>query len=135
PPKPRQIGLTVFDDYPLDELIDTIDWTPFFMTWDLVGKYPAIFEHETVGEAARNLFADAQALLRKLIDEKQIKARAVFGLWPANRIGADDIAVYADENRDEPIAVLHQLRQQTQKPGASEVMQSLADYIAPRESG
>jgi 5-methyltetrahydrofolate--homocysteine methyltransferase len=135
PPVPAKLGVTVFDDYPLEALVDSIDWTPFFMTWDLVGKYPAILDNDTVGEAARSLFADAQAMLKKLIAEKRLKARAVFGLWPANRVGADDIAVYPDEQRDSPIAVLHQLRQQTQKPGASEMMQSLADYIAPRDSG
>ena len=135
PPVPVKTGLTVIDDYPLEELLDSIDWTPFFMTWDLVGKYPAILDNDTVGEAARSLFADAQEMLQKLIAEQRLKARAVFGLWPANRVGADDIAVYADEQRDTPVAVLHQLRQQTQKPGASEMMQSLADYIAPRDSG
>ncbi len=135
PPVPAKTGITVFEDYPLEELVDTIDWTPFFMTWDLVGKYPAIFDHAVVGEPARQLFDDAQAMLHKLIAEKRLTAKAVFGLWPANRIGSDDIAVYGDEKRDQPIAVLHQLRQQTQKPGASELMRSLADFIAPRDTG
>ncbi|KJS04229.1 MAG: methionine synthase, partial [Gammaproteobacteria bacterium BRH_c0] len=135
PPVPCKTGVTVIDNYPLEELVDYIDWTPFFITWDLAGKYPAILSDEKVGEVARSLFADAQAMLTKLISEKHLTGRAVFGLWPANRIGADDIAVYPDESRDQPIAVLHQLRQQTIKPGASDVMHSLADFVAPRDSG
>ena len=135
PPVPRTTGVTVIDNYPLEELVDYIDWTPFFITWDLAGKYPAILSDNKVGEVARSLFADAQAMLDKLIAEKHLTGRAVFGLWPANRIGADDIAVYPDEKRDQPMAVLHQLRQQTIKPGASDVMHSLADFVAPRDSG
>ena len=135
PPVPRTLGVTVFDDYPLEELVDTIDWTPFFMTWDLTGKYPAILEDDKVGEAARQLFEDARAMLTKLITEKRLKASAVFGLWPANRTGADDISVYRDEKRQDVIAVLHELRQQTRKPGAADEMRSLADFVAPAESG
>jgi len=135
PPVPARLGVTVLDDYPLEELLPTIDWTPFFITWNLVGKYPAIFDNETVGEAARNLFDDAQTMLNDLIGQGKLRGHAVFGLWPANRVGSDDIAVYRDEERDTPQAVLHQLRQQTQKPGAGDVMHSLADFIAPRDSG
>ncbi|MGD9662827.1 MAG: methionine synthase, partial [Porticoccaceae bacterium] len=113
PPVPTTIGVRVFEDYPLEDLIDSIDWTPFFITWDLVGKYPAILDDKVVGETARQLFSDAQEMLKKLIAEKRLQAKAVFGLWPANRVNSDDIAVYADETRDKPLAVLHQLRQQT----------------------
>ena len=135
PAAPAFTGVKVFDDYPLEELIATIDWTPFFISWDLVGKYPKILDDKKVGEAARNLYADAQAMLTKIIDEKLIKARAVIGLWPANTVNHDDIAVYSDENRSEPLATLHQIRQQTRKNGAGRELLSLADYIAPAESG
>ncbi|GIX30545.1 MAG: methionine synthase [Porticoccaceae bacterium] len=135
PPVPRRLGVTVLSPYPLEELLATIDWTPFFIAWDLSGKYPAILEDPVVGEAARNLFADAQEMLRRIIAEGLLEARAVFGLWPANRVGGDDIAVYADENRQRVLATLHQIRQQTLKPGAGEICWSLADFIAPRESG
>ena len=135
PPAPRKTGLIALDDYPLDELVDTIDWTPFFITWELAGKFPAILEDEKVGEAARQLYSDARAMLKDIIDGKLLKAKAVFGLWPANRVGGDDIQVYADEGRDQPIATLHQLRQQTRKPGAPDTLYSLADFIAPKDSG
>ncbi len=115
--------------------MDSIDWTPFFVSWDLAGKYPAILEDKKVGEAARNLFEDARAMLEKIIDGKLLKASAVFGLWPANRINGDDIAVYTGEDRSETLAVLHQIRQQTRKPGASETLYSLADFVAPADTG
>ena len=89
--------MTVLDDYPLEALVPYIDWTPFFITWDLVGKYPKIFDDEVVGEAAQNLFADAQKLLKDIIDNKRLTARAVFGLWPANTVNHDDIEVYASD--------------------------------------
>ncbi len=135
PPVPAQTGIQVFEDYSLEELVETVDWTPFFITWGLAGKYPAILEDDKVGETARQLFDDARTMLDKLIAEKRLRARGVFGLWPANRIGADDIAVYRDESRTETLAVLHQIRQQTQKPGAGKTMYSLADFIAPADSG
>jgi 5-methyltetrahydrofolate--homocysteine methyltransferase len=115
-------------------LVDTIDWTPFFITWNLAGKYPKILSDKKVGKAARDLFDDAQAMLKQLIDAKQIKARAVFGLWPANTVNSDDIEVYLDESRTEIQATLHQIRQQTRKKGASSEMVSLADFIAPKDS-
>ena len=135
PPAPRQMGIQVFNDYPLAELVATIDWTPFFITWSLVGKYPAILEDKTVGEAARNLFQDAQTLLAQLTDHGRLRASGVIGLWPANRVEGDDIEVYADESRDEVIATLHHLRQQVRKAGDSDPLLSLADFIAPRDSG
>lgn len=134
PVEPIQPGLTVFEDYDLDELAGFIDWTPFFMTWQLSGKYPRILEDEVVGEAARNLFRDAQAMLRKLIDERHLQARGVIGLWPANSVDDDVIEVYADESRGTVIERLHHIRQQSAK-GRDGVCYSLADFIAPRTSG
>ena len=115
PPKPQFLGVKVFADYPLERLVETIDWTPFFISWELAGKYPDILDDEKVGEAARNLFADAQAMLKRLVSEKLIKASAVLGFWPAARVGGDDIEVYADDERGQTIATLHQLRQQIEK--------------------
>ena len=134
PPIPSALGVQVLDDYPLEALIDTIDWTPFFITWNLVGKYPKILNDEKVGEAARNLFEDAQTMLKQLVSEKQIKACAAFGLWPANTVNSDDIEVYTNESRTEVVSTLHHIRQQTQKTGASSEMMSLADFIAPKET-
>ncbi|WP_108444306.1 methionine synthase [Halomonas denitrificans] len=131
PPRPALTGLQVFDDYDIQELVERIDWTPFFMSWQLAGKYPKILEDQVVGEAARHLFADAQAMLRKLIDEKRIHARGVIGLWPANSVDDDVIEVYADESRQEVIERLHHIRQQTTK-NRDGVCQSLADFVAPR---
>ena len=112
----------------------TIDWTPFFITWELAGKYPNILEDEVVGAQARELFADAQAMLARIVDEKLLTARATVGFWPAERCGEDDIAVYSDESRSERIATLHQLRQQIEKPNGKANL-SLADFIAPEGSG
>ncbi|MDI5892001.1 methionine synthase [Halomonas rhizosphaerae] len=134
PPRPAITGLKVFDDYDIEELVERIDWTPFFMSWQLAGKYPKILDDAKVGEAARSLFADAQAMLRKLIDEKRIQARGVIGLWPANSVDDDVIEVYADESRHAVIERLHHIRQQTTK-NRDGVCHSLADFIAPRESG
>ena len=134
PPTPAFTGLKVFDDYPLEELVDFIDWTPFFISWDLAGKYPKILDDKVVGEAARNLFADAQKMLRKLIDEKLIKASGVIGFWPANTVNADDIAVYNEAG--EQISTLHHIRQQQLKQGKEgEPNLSLADFVAPQDSG
>lgn len=134
PVEPKFLGLKTFDNYDLEELIERIDWTPFFMSWQLAGKYPKILNDEVVGEAARNLFADAQAMLRKLVDEKRVQARGVIGLWPANSVDDDVIEVYADESRSEVIEQLHHIRQQTTK-GRDGICYSLADFIAPKESG
>ena len=135
PEIPKQLGVTVLDDYPLEALVPYIDWTPFFITWDLVGKYPKILDDKVVGEAAKNLFDDAQALLKDIIDNKRLTARAVFGLWPANSINHDDIEIYDAQDSSQSLAKIHHIRQQIQKPGASEELLSLADYIAPKESG
>ncbi|MCE8038128.1 methionine synthase [Halomonas sp. MCCC 1A11062] len=131
PPRPAIIGLKVFDGYDIEELVERIDWTPFFMSWELAGKYPKILDDVVVGEAARNLFADAQQMLRKLIDGKHVEARGVIGLWPANSVDDDIIEVYADESRSEVIARLHHIRQQTTK-NRDGVCYSLADFVSPR---
>ena len=134
PTKPNTLGLMTFDDYDLEELVERIDWTPFFMSWQLTGKYPKILNDEVVGEAAQSLFADAQVMLRKLIDEQRVHARGVIGLWPANSVDDDVIEVYADESRTKVIERLHHIRQQTTK-GRDGICYSLADFIAPKESG
>jgi 5-methyltetrahydrofolate--homocysteine methyltransferase len=133
PPAPRLCGTHRLADISIPALIEFIDWTPFFATWELAGKFPAILDDPQVGEAARSLFADAQAMLRQIADESWFSARAVIGLWPANSEG-DDILVFADEARATPTAVLHTLRQQLpRREGRANV--ALADFIAPRASG
>ncbi|MGP9686489.1 methionine synthase [Halomonas sp. AOP25-F1-15] len=134
PAQPTMVGLKTFDNYDLEELVAFIDWTPFFMSWQLAGKYPKILNDDVVGEAARNLFEDAKSMLRKLIDEKRVQARGVIGLWPANSVDDDVIEVYADESRSEVVERLHHIRQQTTK-GRDGICYSLADFIAPKESG
>ncbi|MDG1942683.1 MAG: methionine synthase [Halioglobus sp.] len=133
PPRPTFLGTRVLDDFPLEQLVDTIDWTPFFITWELAGKYPKILKDEVVGEQATELFNDAQAMLKRIVDEKLLTAKAVVGFWPAARIGSDDVAVYADDSRSETIGTLHHMRQQTEKPDGRENL-SLADFIAPAET-
>lgn len=133
PTKPSFLGVKVFDDYPLEELVDYIDWTPFFITWELAGKYPKILEDKVVGETATNLFNDAQEMLKRIIDEKLIKANAVIGFWPANSINQDDIKVFSNDERSEELAMLHHLRQQTDKPNEKPNF-CLADYVAPVET-
>lgn len=134
PTKPAKLGLEVFDDYPLDELVDRIDWTPFFQSWELAGKYPRILQDEIVGEHATHLFEDAKKMLKKIVDEKWLKARAVIGLFPANSINDDDIEVYTDDERNEVLMTLHSLRQQTERP-PGRPNAALADFIAPKDSG
>jgi 5-methyltetrahydrofolate--homocysteine methyltransferase len=134
PPTPTFTGIRVFEDYDLNKLVDFIDWTPFFISWDLAGKYPRILDDDIVGEAARNLFADAQTMLRKLIDEKLIRANGVIGFWPANTVNHDDIAVYDDQGQQ--ISTLHHIRQQHLKQGMETKPHfSLADFVAPKETG
>jgi 5-methyltetrahydrofolate--homocysteine methyltransferase len=134
PAIPKQLGLHVFDDYPLENLVPFIDWTPFFITWELAGKYPNILEDNVVGEAARNLFHDAQTMLKDIVDNKRLKASAVFGFWPANQINDDDIEIYTDETRSTVQTTLHHLRQQNHKNDEAPLL-SLADYVAPKSSG
>ncbi len=114
PPKPATLGTQVLNDYRIAELVDTIDWTPFFRTWELAGKFPAILDDAKVGEAARALYDDARAMLDKIVAERWFKAAAVYGFWPAAAQG-DDILLFADEARGQPIATLHALRQQLSK--------------------
>ncbi len=130
PPAPTFLGVRNFDNFDLGELVRYIDWTPFFQTWELVGKYPAILTDDKVGEAARNLFDDAQAMLKKIVDEKWLTARAVIGFWPANALDDDDIAVFGDKARKFPIETLHTLRQQMARDNTRANL-ALADFIAP----
>jgi 5-methyltetrahydrofolate--homocysteine methyltransferase len=130
PPRPVQLGVQVLDDLPLETLVPYIDWTPFFMTWELAGKFPAILEDAVVGESARALYADAREMLARLVDERVLKARGVFGLWPCNRLDDDDLVVFADDTRTREIARLRHLRQQAVKPEGQPNL-CLADYIAP----
>jgi 5-methyltetrahydrofolate--homocysteine methyltransferase len=133
PPVPRLLGTRTFVDIPIAELIDTIDWTPFFATWELIGKYPAILNDPTLGEAARSLYADAQEMLQRMIAEGWFRTRAVIGFWPAHGDG-DDILVFDNEARKTPIAALHTLRQQlARREGRANV--ALSDFVAPRASG
>ena len=133
PTIPNKLGVEVFADYPLEELAECIDWTPFFIAWELAGKYPRILTDEVVGEEAGKLFEDAQMMLYKVVSKKWLSARGVYGLFPANSIGHDDLQIYTTETRDGLLMTLHSLRQQTQKsPGQANF--SLADFIAPEET-
>ncbi|MFA0428394.1 methionine synthase [Vibrio sp. 10N.222.51.C5] len=132
PPAPAKPGVHIFNDFDVATLRQYIDWTPFFMTWSLVGKYPAILDHEEVGEEAKRLFKDANDLLDRIEKEKLLEARGMCAMFPANSVG-DDIEVYTDESRTEVLKVLHNLRQQTEKPKGFNYC--LSDYIAPKESG
>jgi 5-methyltetrahydrofolate--homocysteine methyltransferase len=133
PPKPSFIGVKELKNYPLEQLVPFIDWSPFFQTWDLWGKYPQILQDEVVGEAAREVFANAQKMLDKIIKGKWLQANAVYGFWPANSVG-DSVEVYRDEARKDVLHTFHHLRQQNEKP-AGNPNQSLADFIAPKSSG
>ncbi|XID74194.1 methionine synthase [Alkanindiges sp. WGS2144] len=133
PPVPNQLGRQVLRNYPLEKLVPYIDWTPFFVSWSLAGKYPKILQDEVVGEAARDLFEQAQTMLKDIIDHDRLDARAVFSLQPAARIAADDLVVYSDESRDTVTHTFHHLRQQTDNVNRKPNM-SLADYVAPADS-
>ncbi len=137
PTKPKFIGRRVFKNYSLAEIAKFIDWTPFFQTWDLAGKFPAILDDEVVGIEARRVYQDAQAMLEKLIKGQWLQADAIIGLFPANSDG-DDILFYADEERSQPFLVWHNLRQQAERPIVDGVMRPnrcLADYVASKASG
>ena len=133
PPEPALQGTKIFDDYPLDAVVERIDWTPFFHAWELRGAYPRILDDKVVGEAARSLFADGEKMLRRMLDEKRISAKGVIGFWPANGIG-DDIEVYSDMSRTSVRATLHSLRQQGRKSGKRPHF-AMADFVAPKETG
>jgi 5-methyltetrahydrofolate--homocysteine methyltransferase len=128
PGKPTFLGVKAFDAWDLRDLADHIDWTPFFASWELIGRYPLILEDEIVGEAARDLFRDAQAMLTRIIDEKWFTARGVIGFWPA-RADGDDIVVFADEARDAEIARFHTLRQQMKKTNGKPNL-ALSDFVS-----
>ena len=133
PVAPAFLGTRVFDDYPLEELVPYIDWTPFFITWSLAGKYPAILQDAVVGEAARDLFKDAQDMLKQIIDGKLLKAQAVIGFWPAAQRNRNDVVLYADDTRTAERTLFTFLRQQAGKgPGIPNL--SLADFVAPETS-
>jgi 5-methyltetrahydrofolate--homocysteine methyltransferase len=134
PPKPKAIGRRVLKSYDLNELVDTIDWTPFFQTWDLAGPYPAILNDSVVGEQARQVFADGKAMLSKLVSQRRLTANGVFALLPARRTAPEDITLYVDETLQQPLLTWCGLRQQTQKP-SGEFNKSLADYVAAQDSG
>ena len=130
---PAALGLTIFDDFPLETLVPYIDWTPFFRTWELAGRYPAVLDDGTVGTEARKLHADALTLIDEILEHGWLKARGVVGLFPANAVG-DDIEIYADDERACVRAVFHTLRQQIEKPpGRPDYC--LADFVAPKSSG
>jgi 5-methyltetrahydrofolate--homocysteine methyltransferase len=133
PPKPCFLGVRVLEDYPLEELVPLIDWTPFFQTWELAGHYPAILTDPVRGPAASTLFRDAGQLLDRIIRERLLRARGVFGFFPANSTG-DDIELYADSGRSQKAAVIHTIRQQMIKPPGRPNL-ALSDFVAPREAG
>lgn len=132
PAKPNVMGKQVFVDYPLEKLIERIDWTPFFRSWELHGKYPKILTDKVVGEEATKLFADAQKMLKTIIEEKWLEARGVIGLYPANSVG-DDIEIYTNETREEVLMTTHHLRQQLERVGGNHNF-ALSDFVAPKAS-
>jgi 5-methyltetrahydrofolate--homocysteine methyltransferase len=136
PSRPQFLGLKTFEAYPVPELRQYIDWTFFFKIWQLKGRYPAILSDPGIGKEASKLFNDAQAMLTRIEKEHLLRANGVIGLFPANTVNHDDIEVYADETRSQVLTVIHTLRQQVKKQGGSPgVFMSLADFIAPKESG
>ncbi len=132
-PAPDALGVRVIPDQPLRELLPFIDWSPFFHTWELKGRYPAIFEHPTIGTKAKELFADAQELLDRILRDHLLSAKGVYGLFAAASIG-DDILLYSDASKQRGLATIHTLRQQSEKPQGQANL-ALADYIAPQASG
>jgi 5-methyltetrahydrofolate--homocysteine methyltransferase len=134
PPRPSFLGVRTLEDYPLPELIERIDWTPFFATWELKGAYPRILDDPRLGPAARDLHRDALALLDRMVREERLRASAAVGFWPANSVDDDDIAVWSDETRTERLATFHTLRQQMAKP-AGRPNVALADFVAPHSTG
>ncbi|RYV02300.1 methionine synthase [Shewanella sp. OPT22] len=132
PVKPKKLGITVFEDYPLDDLIERIDWTPFFRSWELHGHFPRILDDKVVGEEARKLYADGQKMLKQIIDEKWLTAKAVIGLFPASTVNHDDIELYQDETRNQVLKTCHHLRMQIERLGNHNFC--LTDFVAPKES-
>jgi 5-methyltetrahydrofolate--homocysteine methyltransferase len=134
PPVPSFLGVRSFDDYPLDELLPYIDWMPFFNAWEFAGKFPDILQDPVIGEAARNLHADATSMLNRVVAEKWLRARAVVGFFPVNSSADDDIAVFTDDTRHTVRVRLHHLRQQKSKP-QNQAQSCLTDFVAPLGSG
>ncbi|MCR5887423.1 methionine synthase [Hymenobacter sp. J193] len=132
--KPTFLGTKALEDYDLAELVEYIDWTPFFQTWELKGRYPRILTDENVGEAATQLFTDAQKLLKQIIDEKLLTARAVIGFWPANTVGHDTIQIFQNDRREEIQAEFFTLRQQSEKASGVPNL-AFSDFVAPLETG
>ena len=134
PPRPKKLGIEVFDNYPIRELAEYIDWGPLFKAWEMKGRFPEILDDPKSGEVARNLFEDAQSLLNRIAEEELLTAKGIVGLFPANRIGSDDVEIYAEEDRQKVLAVTHHLRQQMAKaPGRPDIC--LADFVAPKDTG
>jgi 5-methyltetrahydrofolate--homocysteine methyltransferase len=131
---PQRLGIQVFEDYPLAELRDCIDWTPFFIAWELAGRFPRILDDPVVGESARKLYEEALEMLDRIVAERTLQARGVIGIFPANTVGEDDIEVYTDETRAGELSVIHTLRQQQKRPPGQPNL-ALADFVAPKESG
>jgi 5-methyltetrahydrofolate--homocysteine methyltransferase len=134
PTPPKQTGIHVFEDYSIEELIDYIDWSPFFSTWQLAGKFPDILKDKVVGEEAQKLYNDARGMLRQIVDKKWLKAKAIIGLFPARQIQGDGIDIFKDDSRTEKLFTAQHLRQQLKKaPGLPNFC--LSDFIAPETSG
>jgi 5-methyltetrahydrofolate--homocysteine methyltransferase len=134
PPVPRHLGIKVFEDYPLQDLVNYIDWMPFFNAWEFAGQFPAVLTDPVVGEQCSALYKDAQAMLTKILRERWITARGVMGLFPANSVGDDDVEIYTDDSRTQVLTTLHFMRQQRHKPDG-QAHNCLADYVAPKWSG
>ena len=134
PPRPTFLGVRVFDRYPLSELIERIDWTPFFQAWELPGRFPAILTDPSTGPAATALYRDAQTLLTRIVADGLLTASGAVGFWPANSVG-DDIELYHDESRTRAMATIHTLRQQLGRPAGTRVNLALSDFLVPREAG
>jgi 5-methyltetrahydrofolate--homocysteine methyltransferase len=134
PTRPTFLGTKIFEDYSLADLVPYVDWTPFFNTWSLAGKFPAILEDSIVGEAASDLYRDAQAMLKEIIESRSLKAKAVVGFWPAQRSSRNDVTLYHENGAPDPLYTLHFLRQQMEKQDKLSHL-SLADYIAPDSAG
>ena len=134
PQKPSFLGTKLFENYDLKEIVPSIDWTPFFSTWELKGQYPRILEDDKMGETARSLFNDAQTMLNQIIEENWLSANAVIGFWPANTVNHDDVQLYKDNERTSDLATFYSLRQQISR-GSSRANAALADFIAPKDTG
>ena len=134
PVKPKTLGTTVFDNFPLEELVPVIDWTPFFSTWEIKGRYPQVLTDDRYGVAAKALYDDARRMLDEIVEKKQLTARGVVGLWPANAVG-DDIEIYTGENRGDVAATFYTLRQQMARTAGGRANVALSDFIAQKTDG